>query len=91
MHFHDFPFVCIQSARFEQHRIGCGNLADVVHGRGLFQYPGLIVAHARLNGNQTAHFSHAAHMIAGFVGAGLNHIAQAHDQLTLGIGDFLIQ
>ncbi|MNF14820.1 hypothetical protein D3C80_2171740 [compost metagenome] len=29
---HDFPFGRIELARFEQHGVGRGNLADVVHG-----------------------------------------------------------
>jgi len=73
---HDFPLFGRQLARFEQHRIGRGNLADIVHRRGVHQHRRFVVRHARGLRQQMAHLRHAPHVVAGFVGARLDDVAR---------------
>ncbi len=88
---HDFPLGRIQLARLEQHSVRRGDLADVVHRCGMAQHRGFFLVHAGRHGQQMAHFRHAAHVVARFVGARFDHVAQAQNQFGLGIGDLLRQ
>ncbi len=89
--FHDGPLGVSQLAGLEQHRIGRGDLADVVHRRGVHQHCRLVFGHARRLGQHVADLGHAAHVVARLVRARFDDVAQAQDQLGLGIGDFLVQ
>ena len=91
MQFHCFPFLGIEFAWFEQYRVRGGNFADVMHGRSLFENDGLLLVHPGFDRNHIADFGHTAHMVAGFMRARFDYIAEPQNQFTLGIGDFLIE